>query len=60
MARELAAGSPPRHRPTDHFDVGIHTHDLVRRGLALSHGHLLTKPFEPAELLSLVERVLAA
>ena len=34
--------------------------DLARRGLVLSHGHLLTKPFTPDELLSLVQRLLPA
>ncbi len=33
--------------------------DLYERGLSLSHGHLITKPFEPAALLSLVQQVLA-
>jgi CheY-like chemotaxis protein len=32
--------------------------DLARRGLVLSHGHLLTKPFTPGELLGLVRRLL--
>jgi CheY-like chemotaxis protein len=32
--------------------------DLARRGLALSHGHLLTKPFTPSELLNLVRRLI--
>jgi CheY-like chemotaxis protein len=34
--------------------------DLARRGLALSHGHLLTKPFEPEQLLGLVRSLLQA
>jgi CheY-like chemotaxis protein len=34
--------------------------DLARRGLALSHGHLLTKPFAPGELLGLVRGLLPA
>lgn len=32
--------------------------DLARRGLALCHGHLLTKPFAPSELLGLIRRLL--
>ncbi len=34
--------------------------DLARRGLVLSQGHLLTKPFTPDELLGLVRRLLPA
>src|SRR3954465_16000436 len=34
--------------------------DLTRRGLVLAHGHLLTKPFAPGELLGLVRRLLPA
>jgi two-component system, cell cycle sensor histidine kinase and response regulator CckA len=34
--------------------------DLLRRGLVLTHGHLLTKPFAPGELLGLVRRLLPA
>jgi DNA-binding response OmpR family regulator len=32
--------------------------DLARRGLVLSHGHLLTKPFMHGELLDIVRRLL--
>jgi len=37
---------------------GFTPQDLARRGLVLSHGHLLTKPFTHAELLGLVRRLL--
>jgi CheY-like chemotaxis protein len=30
--------------------------DLARRGLVLSHGHLLTKPFTPEQPLGLIRR----
>ena len=32
--------------------------DLYERGLSLSHGHLITKPFDPTALLSLVQQLL--
>lgn len=32
--------------------------DMQQRGLELTHGHLLTKPFEKRELLSLLDRLL--
>jgi YesN/AraC family two-component response regulator len=32
--------------------------DLARRGLVLSHGHLITKPFTHEELIGLVRRLL--
>jgi CheY-like chemotaxis protein len=32
--------------------------DLHQRGLQLTHGHLLTKPFANAELLGLLARLL--
>lgn len=38
----------------------VSSEDLVRRGLVLSHGHLLTKPVAPDELLGLVQRRLPA
>ena len=34
--------------------------DLARRGLLLSHGHLLTKPFTPEQLLDLIRRLIPA
>jgi len=34
--------------------------DLRRRGLQLTHGHLLTKPFQNAELIGLVDRLVRA
>ena len=34
--------------------------DLFRRGLVLSHGHLLTKPFAPEELLGMIQRLISA
>jgi two-component system cell cycle sensor histidine kinase/response regulator CckA len=37
---------------------GFSSEDLFRRGLELSHGRLLTKPFEPEELLALVRQLL--
>ena len=37
---------------------GFTSEDLVRRGLVLTHGRLLTKPFEPAEPLGVVRRLL--
>ena len=39
---------------------GFTSEDLVRRGLVLSHGHLLTKPFEPTELLHVIGQLLPA
>jgi len=37
---------------------GYTSEDLAQRGLQLSHGHLLTKPFDPPELLRLVNQLL--
>jgi hypothetical protein len=37
---------------------GFTSADLARRGLVLPHGRLLTKLFEPAELLSLIGQLL--
>ena len=39
---------------------GFTSKDLARRGLVLSHGHLLTKPFGPTELLDLIGQLLPA
>ena len=39
---------------------GFTSDDLARRGLVLSHGRLLTKPFERAELLDLIGQLLPA
>jgi two-component system cell cycle sensor histidine kinase/response regulator CckA len=39
---------------------GYSTHDLMTRGLELSHGHLLTKPFQPGQLLGLVRQLIPA
>jgi two-component system, cell cycle sensor histidine kinase and response regulator CckA len=39
---------------------GFTPEDLACRGLVLSHGHLLTKPFEPSELLDLIGKLLPA
>jgi two-component system, cell cycle response regulator CpdR len=36
---------------------GFTPEDLGRRGLVLSHGHLLTKPFTHGELLDIVRRL---
>ena len=38
---------------------GYTTEDLAQRGLELSHGHLLTKPFDPPTLLRLVNQLLS-
>lgn len=37
---------------------GYTDQELLQRGLAVSHGHLLTKPFDPADLLHLVAQLL--
>ena len=39
---------------------GFSPEDLAMRGLTISHGHLLTKPFEPGELLGLIGRLIPA
>jgi CheY-like chemotaxis protein len=39
--------------------TGFGPDDLVKRGLALSQGHLLTKPFDPDYLVALIGRLLA-
>jgi CheY-like chemotaxis protein len=39
---------------------GFTPEDLARRGLVVSHGHLLTKPFTHGELLDFVRRLIRA
>jgi chemosensory pili system protein ChpA (sensor histidine kinase/response regulator) len=58
---ELAARVAGRHPDLPIVLMSAYsTEDMRRRGLQLTHGHLLTKPFQNAELLRLVDRLLRA
>jgi len=55
---ELAAHVVTREPDLPIVMMSAFTQDLARRGLALSHGHILTKPFAHEQLLSLVRQLL--